>query len=113
MQRHQQKSDNLQPNVDLTMDSFTTTSFDVDIVPLQNIVYFFIHQKQPPRPINEISVQERERSMCSTHRGLLENSCLFDEQMNPPGKFMSVRGTNGPSGKIIKKLLLEKKNKYF
>ena len=43
----------------------------------------------------------------------LENSCLFDEQMDPPGKFMSVRGTNGPSWKIIKRLFLEKKNRYF
>ena len=32
--------------------------------------------------------------------GLLENSCLFEEQMDPPGKFMSVRGTDGPSWKI-------------
>ena len=33
--------------------------------------------------------------------------------MDPPGKFMSVRGTNGPFWKIIKRLLLEKKNRYF
>ena len=44
---------------------------------------------------------------------LFENSCLFDEQMDPSGKFMSVRRTNGPSWKIIKRLLLEKKNRYF
>ena len=49
--------------------SSTTTSFDVDIVPLQNIVYFFIHRKQPPRPINEISVREREGTF-------LENACV-------------------------------------
>ena len=33
--------------------------------------------------------------------------------INPPGKFMSVRRTDGPSWKIIKRLLLEKKNRYF
>ena len=33
--------------------------------------------------------------------------------MDPLEKFMSVRGTNGPSWKIIKRLLLEKKNRYF
>ena len=32
----------------------------------------------------------------------MENSCLFDEQIDPPGKFMSVRRTNGLSWKIIK-----------
>ena len=35
------------------------------------------------------------------------------EKHFPPGKFMSVRGKNGPSWKIIKRLLLEKKNRYF
>ena len=31
---------------------------------------------------------------------LLENSCLFEEHIDPPGKFMSVRRTDGPSWKI-------------
>ena len=41
-------------------------------------------------------------------------SCLFDEQMDPPGKFMSVRGTNGPT--ILgnyKKVALRKKEQIF
>ena len=33
--------------------------------------------------------------------------------MDPPGKFMSVRGTNGPSWKIIKKVAPEKKEQIF
>ena len=31
---------------------------------------------------------------------LLENSCLFKEHIDSPGKFMSVRRTDGPSWKI-------------
>ena len=30
----------------------------------------------------------------------MENSSLFEEHIDPPGKFMSVRGTDGPSWKI-------------
>ena len=33
--------------------------------------------------------------------------------MDPPGKFMSVRRTNGLSWKIIKRLLLEKRTDIF
>ena len=33
--------------------------------------------------------------------------------MGTPGKFMSVRGTNGHSWKVIKRLFLKKKNRYF
>ena len=57
---------------------------------------------------------------------LLENSCLFEEHIDAPGKFMSVRRTDGSSWKIhvcsrnkwtllkiIKRLLLEKKTDIF
>ena len=43
----------------------------------------------------------------------MENSCLFDEQMDPPGKFMSVRGTNGPLLENYKNVAPGKKNRYL
>ena len=36
----------------------------------------------------------------SFRKALLENLCLFEEHIDPPGKFMSVRQTDGPSWKI-------------
>ena len=52
-----------------------------------------VYRKQPPRPINEISVRDSREGvpswkvpMCSRHRGLLENCMCVRGRIWSPGK---------------------------
>ena len=60
-------------------------------------------RKQPPRPINEISVREGVPSwkmpMCSKHRGLLEN-CMCSRTDLVSWKILGVRELDRASWKM-------------